>query len=150
MIDSCIITYSMELKSIPISEDLISNLNAIQNMVDIVDCSWIYKPNKTNTAIGISKTSVNILPIDIESNDEECTQEIDDYTFASSFLKLKFSLKDIYFISNVLMQLDKAVKDQQPRPQLSDLYHGSLINFRDINHLPLLTHWLVAVPLTVR
>jgi hypothetical protein len=141
----------MELKTIPTGKDLINNLNAIKDMVDIVDCSWVYKPNKTNAAIGVRNMSVKILPFDVESiNEDEYSQDIDDYSQVFSFLKLKLSLKDIYFISNVLIQLDKAVQEQLPRPLLSDLYHGSLNSFRDMNHLALLTHWLVAVPLTVR
>jgi hypothetical protein len=76
-----------------------------------------------------------------EKGPGDSSKSIDDLIGDPDSVEFRFSLKDIAFIVDASMKLNKAIKSRGQRPAVTERYELQFYSFYDVEHLPPLTYY---------
>lgn len=165
VIDPCIISFLMIFNVLCRKSDLEQNVNSLAPWMSIESITDSRVSRLHNYPIAERVMAIKIYPSDPNLSKTEQVSFGDTVTKAESkndlvnesdqndqlsprIIQLRVSLQDIAFLVVAIQQLIKILKHRRKRPLVTTCCSYLMDHFHDVDHLPLLTYYIVYTPLS--
>lgn len=171
LVDPCNVQLTTEFMVAPDEANAGRNVALIAPWISL-DPAWSEKKNVTGDAskpagvriiaLEISKAVGNgNSAVDLETAEDGYAEgaewatleekvEREERSIERSAIQLRVSLKDMILVHSAISQLNDAIANIPTRPPLSERFQIRYSTWMDIDHVPMLTHYLVHTPMTER